>query len=51
MKKCALCGKSFNNDEAEYGLSCLKRLCTSMDIEDIKGYNEEKKLNKKFVKY
>ena len=50
MKKCALCGKSFNNDEAEYGLSWLKRLCSSMDIEDIKGYNGEKKLNKKVCK-
>ena len=50
MKKCALCGKKFNNNEAEFGLSCLKRLCTSIDIEDIKRYKDEKKLNKKVCK-
>ena len=50
MNKCALCGKKFKNDEAEYGLSCLKRICSSMDIEDIKGYKDEKKLNKKVCK-
>ena len=42
MNKCALCGKKFKNDDAEFGLSCLKRICSSMDIEDIKGYKDEK---------
>ena len=50
MNKCALCGKKFKNDEAEYGLSCLKRICSSIDREDVKGYRDEKKLNKKVCK-
>ena len=50
MKTCALCGKKFNSDESEYGLSCLKRLCSSVNLDDIKGYNGEKKLNKKVCK-
>lgn len=50
MKKCALCGKRFDNNEAEYGLSCLKRLCLTMNIDDVKQYNDEKKLNKKVCK-
>ena len=50
MKKCALCGKKFKNDDAEFGLSCLKRICSSINIEDIKGYKDEKKLNRKVCK-
>lgn len=50
MNKCSLCGKRFDNNESEYGLSCLKRLCLSMEIEDIKDYKDEKKLNIKVCK-
>lgn len=50
MNKCALCGKKYKNNDAEFGLSCLKRICYYVDIEDIKEYKDEKKLNKKFVR-
>lgn len=50
MNKCALCGKKYKNDDAEFGLSCLKKLCCFVDIEDIKEYKDEKKLNKKICK-
>ncbi len=50
MNKCALCGKKIDNTEEKFGLNCLKRLCYSLDIKDIKNYKDEKKLNKKIQK-
>ena len=49
MKKCALCGKRFDSNEAEYGLSCLKRLCLTLNIDDVKQYNDEKKLSYSYL--
>jgi len=46
MSKCALCGKSFKSNKSEFGLSCLKELCLSVGIDDVKNYSSEKKLNK-----
>lgn len=46
MSKCALCGKSFKSNKSEFGLSCLKELCLSVGIDDVKNYSSEKILNK-----
>ena len=46
MGKCSLCEKKIKNDKASFGLNCLKEVCLSIGIEDIKNLNGEKLLNK-----
>ena len=49
MQRCALCGRKISDDDFNFGLSCLKRLCTQMQITDVTSVNDEKVLNKKIM--
>ena len=50
MNKCSLCNKKISSDNASFGLNCLKKVCSSVGIEDIKNLKGEKLLNKEIQK-
>ena len=47
MNRCALCGRKINNREFNFGLGCLKKACTSLQIKNVKNLKGEYLLNNK----
>lgn len=45
MNRCVLCGRKMNDVNHVFGLSCLKRLCLSMNIMGVKNLKDETLLN------
>ena len=45
MNRCVLCGRKMNDVNHIFGLSCLKRLCLSMNIMGVKNLKDETLLN------
>lgn len=50
MKRCALCGRKISNTRYTYGLGCLKRMCNTVSIYDIKNLKVENLLDRKILK-
>ena len=47
MNRCALCGRKISNREFNFGLGCLKKSCTSLQIKNVKNLKGEYVLNSK----
>lgn len=47
MNRCALCGRKINNREFNFGLGCLKKACTFLQIKNVKNLKGEYLLNNK----
>ena len=45
MNKCMLCERKISNKEYSFGLGCLKKSCSIMNIDGIKNIAGEEKLN------
>ena len=41
MNRCALCGRKINNREFNFGLGCLKKACTFLQIKNVKNLKGE----------
>ncbi len=50
MKRCTLCGRELSNTKYTFGLGCLKKMCCSINISDVKNLKGEELLNKKILK-
>ena len=50
MNRCILCGRKMNDVNHVFGLSCLKRLCLSMNIMGVKNLKDETLLNNQIRK-
>ena len=50
MNRCILCGRKINDVNHVLGLSCLKRLCLSMNIMGVKNLKDETLLNNQIRK-
>lgn len=47
MNRCALCGRKISNKKFNFGLGCLKKVCTSLQIKNVKNLKGEYILNNK----
>lgn len=50
MNKCSLCGKKISNTKYSFGLGCLKKSCSILNIANVKNLKGETTLNNKIVK-
>lgn len=50
MKRCALCGRKISNTRYTYGLGCLKKMCNSVNVLNVKNLKGETLLNRKILK-
>lgn len=51
MNKCSLCGKRITTVQgSHFGLNCLKKSCSLLNIQNVKNLKAEKKLNKDVMK-
>ena len=50
MNKCALCGRKISNREYNFGLGCLKKMCNSVGLYNVKNMQGEDLLNKRVSK-
>lgn len=50
MKRCALCGRKISNTRYTYGLGCLKKMCNSVNVHNVKNLKGESLLNRKILK-
>ena len=49
MQRCILCGRKISNSKYNFGLNCLKRMCNTVGIDDVKNLNGEVALNKRVL--
>lgn len=50
MNRCDLCGKPIIDNKYCYGLSCLKKVCSFVEIRKVKNLKKENTLNNKIEK-
>ncbi len=50
MKRCALCGRKLSNTRYTFGLGCLKKMCYSVNVPNVKNLKGESLLDKKILK-
>lgn len=50
MERCILCGRKITNTKYSFGLGCLKRMCNTVSIYDIKNLKCESLLDRKILK-
>ena len=50
MKRCTLCGRKISNTRYTYGLGCLKKMCNSVNVHNVKNLKGESLLNRKILK-
>ena len=50
MKRCALCGRKISNTRHTYVLGCLKKMCNSVNVHNVKNLKGESLLNRKILK-
>ena len=50
MKKCNLCGRKISDERYSFGLGCLKKVCSYVEIKNVKNLKAENKLNSKVQK-
>ena len=49
MQRCILCGRKISNSKYNFGLNCLKRMCNTVGVDDVKNSNGEVALNKRVL--
>jgi hypothetical protein len=50
MNRCILCGRKMNNTKSYFGLSCLKKMCHSVNIDHVKNLKGQSLLTQKILK-
>ncbi len=50
MKRCSLCGRKISNTRYTFGLGCLKKMCNSVNIANVKNLKGENLLDRKILK-
>ena len=50
MQRCILCGRKISNRDYNFGLGCLKKMCTSVELYNVKNMQGEDLLDKRVLK-
>ena len=49
MKKCTLCGRKISNTQYNFGLGCLKKMCASVGLYNVRNMQGEDLLDKRIL--
>ena len=50
MERCILCGRKISNTKYNFGLGCLKKVCSSMEMDGIKNLSGQTELDRNIMK-
>lgn len=50
LKRCSLCGRKISDTKYNFGLGCLKKMCNSVGVYNVKNLKGESLLDRKISK-